>query len=539
MRNQTQIHALCFLLWNTALLFADEPKSADKVASLGTVRDVECEAEDRLIGLLNKRIRAEWSNVSLVDALTSIAAQQQIEIRIDHQQLKEHKVSIDHMVDVHLGDASIWQALHFLIPRDLGWSPSPGRLVITSHDAASYGGRTRIYDVKRIVEALEPGLLSMRDRHLRVPSMGFFSITDVPVLLSVLGENTSPMSKEEYGVSVDPNRNIVESRLIELLAAMWLHNEWHLNIPVEIGEKRLVVRASHDWHFRIQGMLLTLEKFIAEPANVNQFIVRRPNYPHAEDASIFQALAKVRDFDGKNLSLRAALNTIAKEHGIRLHIDQIEWPNAKLAFDEERVTLRIPQSPMSTILHRLLDPHHLAYFVEEGALVITTRDQVEKYTTVTLYNLKGIPGTDAPTQFLKTIEGSLQEDDEEYQRVNDRMFMLSPHCLAIQATPGRQAQIEDLLNRWRTPPGAEVKPPKPQLETRIYPVVDSIPAEDLIKSLPDLTPGWDPKQTTRRLGNTLVITQSPLVHERLERVFTLLKTWHQYSSQQIPATAKP
>lgn len=65
MRSRIQIQILCCLLWNSSLILADEPKHAENAASLGTVRDVECEADDRLIGLLNKKIRAEWSNVPL------------------------------------------------------------------------------------------------------------------------------------------------------------------------------------------------------------------------------------------------------------------------------------------------------------------------------------------------------------------------------------------------------------------------------------------------------------------------------------------
>lgn len=541
MRSLTWIQLLCWMLWNPTLLPADEPKPTQSVDLFGTVREVECEAEDRLIELLNKRIRADWSNVSFVDVLKSIATQHQIEIWIDHQELKDEKeVSIDQIVDVHLGDATVWQALYFLIPRDrLAWTPSPGRLVITSHNEAESVFRTRIYDVKKILEAIEPDLLPKKSDDSPIwfsgPGDGFFSIPHVPLLLSLAGENSLPMSREHYGVLVDPNRNPVENRLTDLLSAMLSHESEYQNSSWEAGEKRLVVRAPHDHHFQIQGMLQALETFIAAPANVHRFAVRRPHYPHAEDASIFRALAKVGEFNSQNLPLRDVLNNLAKERAIRLYIDQIKLSAVGISLDAP-VKLRTSKLPLSSLLHRLLDPLNIGFVVEEGAVIITTRAEIEKMVTVQLFNLKGIPDANDPDQFLKTLAGSLDDADQE---VGERMFMLSRSCLAVRTSPERQASYEELLNRWRSPQGVVVKPIEPQLETRIYPVFDGMSAEDLITALPDLTPGWDPRQMPRRLGNALAIKQSAVVHERLEQILKVLEKWPQISAQLHRTTSKP
>ncbi|MEK6262850.1 MAG: hypothetical protein AABP62_29985 [Planctomycetota bacterium] len=533
--------------------------AADLVAAdadLTAARRVAREAEAKLLAGLHKQVKAEWSNVPVEEVLISLAKTAGVNLWIDREALAGEGISLeDTVVDLHLGEATVWQTLPFLLkPRLLDWHGSDGLLAITTEVKADEIQFQRTYDVQAIVAVLEPQLKNLPPRlrsnfggdhggHcgggtsggggglFRVPDPAEPTAVPTFVLAQFGGGGYGPAVTIRPGIPIRSQSMKGE----ELLAQLLMHNlrgrpKWESidgeGGTVSIGRGRLIVRQNFQVHFQIRELLQAVEEFVVRGTKAKSILVARPGYPHEEDAAIFQRLAEPSDIDVKAAPLDKTLAQLAKEGRYRLWIDK-----ESLFADEidvkQPVTLKLSGTTLDTMLNKLLDPLLLTVVVEEGTLVVTTAFKAAEMQSIRVCFTGDIPEARSASDLLTAIQEATSGKWEDLDGDGGMLWKVVPEWLVVRQTQACHRETAELLEDLRQAAVAPVEVAAPEVELRLYPVADATALQDLIDSLPKLIPAWDAKHgSIVALGQSLAIKQPVFVHERLDEIFSALNQAH-------------
>ena len=472
----------------------------------------------------------------------------------------------DSLVDLHLGEATVWQTLRFLLePLLLDWHGADGVLSITTHIRADEIHVTRIYDVQAIFTAIEPQLKNMPPRlrsnigggsgafcgggHsggggglFRVPDPAEPATAPTFVLAQFGGGYVHPgwhglAGRAGSGIPIRSQSMKTEELLVDLL----MHNvvgrplsdgrsKWEAidgeGGTVNVGRGRLIVRQQYQVQFLIREMLQAVEEFIVRGTKVKSILIARPGYPHEEDAAIFKRLAEPQDIEAKAAPLDKTLAQLAKEGRYRLWIDKESLADDGIDL-KQQVTLKLSGTTLDTVLHKLLDPLLLTFVVEEGTLVITTAVKADEMMSTRVCLTGDIPEARSVSDLLTAIQEETSGKWEDIDGDGGTLWMVVPEWLVVRQTQACHRETAELLDDLRQAAVAPIEAAAPEIELRLYPVADATAPQDLIDSLPKLIPTWDAKQgSIVALGQSLAIKQPVLVHERLDEIFSALNQAH-------------
>lgn len=530
-------------------LWADNPVAIDPAsatATPATVLQAERDAEERLLKSLQKQINVDWKAISLREALNRIAKEIDGDLWINDGVLEDEGINAEQIVNLTLGKASLWQALHFLLePRGMAWVPARGILQITSSYEVDEIVVNRVYDIRRIVEALEPDLqgtqsvrrvyrgavASAGELELRVPFDDPFSSASDQSQMSRLGRRVAA-----------ENHCSVEVSLKELLGGIGV-SDFRFQISdsdrVETRYHQLMVRGPYSRQWKVQGILEALETLLTNPGKANGCIAHRPGYPVEEDQAAYQALARTRRFNVAGMTLHEALRTMIRDQGIRVVIDEVSLSDEGISLDAP-VTEPATETSLSVMLQRILQPLGAGVKVEEGTIVVQTEAVINEQDLIGIYDMKGIPEAVNPRGLMYLMERSTSDGGFAIRAGSDSAFLLSPRYFVARQTRGVHVEVDSLLTAMRQRPDQMSAPTAPSLETHIYAVLDSSAIGDLLESLPELIPDWDAKRgSIHRLGQLLAIKQFPAVHAQVGEIVGALNTRHQLQDRLKPATSPP
>jgi hypothetical protein len=552
-------HLRCWAVGCVAVLFmcglATDLIAAD--SDLTAARRVAREAEARLLAGLHKQVKAEWDNVPAEQVLDSLAKTAGVNLWIDREALSADGISLEEaLVDLHLGEATVWQVLHFLLKSlQLDWHGSDGVLAITTRARADEILVTRIYDVQAIVAALEPQLKNLPPR-LRSNlggnsgafcgsgnsggGGGLFRIPDpaepraVPtfVLAQFGGGGYVPEVKTRPGIPIRSRSMTGEELLVELL----MHNvrdtrsRWESidgeGGTVNVGRGRLIVRQNYQVHFQIRELVQAVEEFVVRGTKAKSILVARPGYPHEEDAAIFKRLAEPNNIDVKSAPFDKTLAQLAKEGRYRLWIDKASLTADGIELEQD-VALKLSGTTLDAMLNKLLDPMQLTFVVEEGTLVVTTAVKAADMQSIRVCFTGDIPEARSASDLLTAIQEATSGKWEDTDGEGGMLWTAVPEWLVVRQAQACHRETAELLDDLRQALVAPVEDAAPKLELRLYPMADAGAIQDLINSLPKLIPAWDAKQgSVVALGQSLAIKQPVLVHERLDEIFSALNQAH-------------
>lgn len=538
--------------------------AADLVAAepdLTAARRVAREAETKLLAGLHKSVKAEWSNVPVEQVLETLAKTAGVNLWIDREALAADGISLqDSLVDLHLGEATVWQALTFVLKplSVLEWRGTDGVLTITTQVRADEIQFQRTYDVQAIVAALEPQLKNLPPPDLTsigswtrgggggqgagggrggAGGGGFFRVPEdaetVPVptfILPQFGDGGFGQADPfEQGILI--RRPSISVRGEDVLARLLMESftgraKWEATHgeggTISIGRGRLIVRQNYQTHFQIRELLLALEEFVVRGSKAKSILVNRPGYPHDEDAAIFKRLAEPEDIDVNDATLVEALAQLAKAGRYRFWLDRESLAADGIATDQ-LVTLKLSGTTRDTVLHKLLEPLMLTFVVEEGTLIVTTMVKADEIQSLRVYFTGDIPEARSSSDLLTAIQEATSGKWEQVDGEGGAMSKVVPEWLVIRQHQACHREIAELLDDLRQAAVAPVAVAAPEFEVRLYPVADASALQDLIGSLPKLIPAWDAKDgSIVVLGQSLAIKQSVLVHERLDEIFSAL-----------------
>lgn len=517
-------------------------------ADLTTARRVAHEAEAKLLAGLHKTVQAEWSNVPLEEVLEALAKSAGVSLWIDRETLSENGISTDGLtIDLHLGETTVWQALHFVLkPDELAWHGGDGVLSITTKVRADEQFVTRTYDVAAMAEVLERQVkkLPLRNRNdigswtngaiglFRVPESPDLKFDPMLVLPQFSGGVFAPDGLGLFGSGIPVGRTDF-SKGEELLGQMLLDivpTKWEMidgeGGTITNGRGRLIIRQTFQVHFLIRELLTAVEEFVVRESKSKSVLIARPGYPHEEDAAIFKCLAERKDLDVREMPIEVVFTELARDCRYRLWIDKPALSADGIASDTP-VTLRLSGTSLDTVLHKLVEPLALQFVIEEGTLIVTTRAKADEMLTTRVWFTGDIPEARIPSDLQTALQEGTSGKWLDIDGELGEIWSAVPDWIVINQTQSVHREIAEMFDDLRRAAVAPASATTPELELKIYPVSDESAVTHLIETLPALVPGWDAKQgTITRLGRSLAIKQTAAIHERLDELFRALDQAH-------------
>lgn len=540
-----RLMGLCLIGCAAADVWADEPVAKNPPIvpfTPASVLQAERDAEERLLKSLQKQITVDWKGISLRDALNQIGKEIDGELWINQQALEDEGVHDKDAVNLTLGKASLWQTLHFLLgPQGLAWLPRRGILEITTQAQSDEIMVTRIYDVRRIVEALEPDLKQIQTErsNRRTSVIGELQIHVPPAVQIQSGADQSQVPRLGRQIGQE-NQLSVEQLFKELLSNAWLNwNGIGISDAVEIRRHQLIVRGTYRAHWKVQGILLAVESLLTNPGKANGWMANRPGYPFDEDQAIIQALTRTRRFNVTGLPLREVLLKITKDQGIRCIIDEPCLHDEKISLDAP-VTEPATETSVSVMLKRILEPLGAGIAIEEGTLLVQSEAKIQERDLIGVYDMKDIPEAVNPRGLMYLVEKSTSNGGFLVRQEGYSAFLLSPHIFVARHTRLVHIEIDSLLTAMRRPPDPKAIPAAPMLQTCYYAVLDASARLDLMESLPELIPDWDAKQgKIYWIGQFLAVKQLPAVQAQVREIVDTINGQHLSYHRQKPASSPP
>ena len=531
---------------------ADEAKKPLAEVSLSTPLRLAADQEQRILHSLSQRIKVEAEDAPLSEVIQFISQTIDREILIDTPALADAGISTDQNTTFKLGEMTTWQALHFLLkPFQLSWTARDGVLEITTNEETEAQLVTRVYDVRKLCELLEPiskEILS-QPRHQQRGSAGMgggggggggmmgggtggggmFSVPVQALGPAVIGMGMSSDIFHETHSSepVSLETMSIESYLANVMRSLtlwkWLEIDGEGG-AIQAGKGCLIVRQNSQAQFHIAGILEGLERLLDPKSPSKSTPLRRIGYPYEEDTAIFASLAKLKNLEIDNQGLENALQQIATEAGCRLLIDAPTLADEGISSDQP-VKCHLHKLPLGICLKKLLEPLQLTYVVEEGVLVITTIARADETLSIRVYDISNCHKITKPLSYarlLSTLADLTSGKWLELEGEGGQAELLSSKHLLVLQTQQVHSEIELLIEELSADKTGS--PAKSPITLRVYTAPDTETAVDLVKILPRILGnawienGSADNGSIDQAGNSLLINQTWAVHLKIEKI---------------------
>jgi len=542
------------------------------------------EQEKQVLASLSRRITVEAQDAPLIEVIQKISQLINREILLDRAGMADAGITTDQSVDLNLGELTVSQTLHYLLkPHQLNWVANDGILEITINEKADEVLVTLVYDVGNLTRLLEPLSQDLpwrnRARHRLTNSGGlkggnngaaaeqggegmgagiggfggggFFNIPQLAISRGMLGQfggmgggnvGGTPSSTASAD-SIEMSPRSVESLLAHVIdqfpGLKWIDSDGEGGV-IETGQGYLIVKQSYHGQLLIESFLKTLEQMVEGRPLGTSVPIHRPGYLAEEDEAIFAVLAEPKNLEINEEELRLALERMAEEAGFRLWIDKASLADAGISLDQA-VTLEARNLPLGIGLKKILDPLQLSYVVDEGVVVICSKDKAAEMLTVRLYDItscdRAMP-KDSQKDLVSILTSSTQGKWEDLDGEGGFAALISSRHLLVAQTQAVHAEIELLLANLTTDEPAEDTPS--ELVLRIYSTTDVETADDLLKILPAMLGNrWAEHGSMNRAGRSLLISQTSLAHDKIEIILEALQRSQKRSPFLLmaPATA--
>ncbi|WP_373649142.1 hypothetical protein [Schlesneria sp. DSM 10557] len=533
--------------------------------TLADIRKRAHEQEHQVLKSLSRRITLDVKDEPLVDVIRRISRHLDRDILLHSESLADAGIDADQSVDLHLGELTTWQALHFLLePLALSWTAKDGVIEVSSRDKIEETRITRVYDVRRLSGLLDPISKELpwrnRARHRGVGNPvaemggfgggaiggggGMFNIPSAAIHFITLaqvgmgGGVTNGANSGIYGVEdiVPMSPRSVESLLAKVISQFpgmkWEDIDGEGG-TVETSPGFLIVTQHYHAQFVIEAFLKTLEQSLEGSVAGQSIPIHRSGYPIEDDNAIFAALSRRQVLEIDHSDLNSVLEMITQEAGIRIRLDRPALANEGISADQE-VNIMLNDLPLGIGLSKILDPLRLAYFVEEGVVVISTKDVAVNHLTLRLHDISNIP----PALLVDSEKGLgailiHSTTGRWYETSGEGGFaaLLSSKHLLVSQTQDVQTEIELLVRSLNV--GDQNPPSEPELSLRVYTTADMQTADDLVDLLPRIIGNtWSGNGEIHRTGRSLLIKQTTLAHEKIH---TIIQTLNR-SQERTPAS---
>ena len=260
---------------------------------------------------------------------------------------------------------------------------------------------------------------------------------------------------------------------------------------------------------------------------------QKPESP--ANQKILRSLDTPMNVEFLDLALEDALQYVGEYHGITVHRDRESIRAAKIDLDHP-VTLKLTGVPLRSVLQLLLEPLSLGTFVDEGELVVSTRETAASHDSDRSYSVPhqlaevvraGIPLADLGEAITQTIDPSTWQKngglgtlraERDWLRIRQRMDV--------------RGHLDDLMRELHE----AIRDPRAvaeenRLETKQYSIANlqelKIADSDILQKLDEtLLAGKGPanggQSTATIQGDRLILTQPKWIHAAADSLFGFL-----------------
>jgi hypothetical protein len=473
--------------------------------------EITRKAEAKILRGLQTRVTLEFDDTPLDKAMKTVAAHAKLPLLIDETSLDEEGIALDEPVSGRFQNLTAEQAIDRLLkPIGLTWIIEHEVFWITTLIGAEEKLVRRVYDVKGLLDWSEQAQRLGREE-FETPTPGASSISDDALtgdwLIEALQKHTS-----------GPWENIDgDGGTLDL-----------------VGD-RLAVRQNQQVQKEVLGMLTVWGVFIDGQLKYGSKAVRRAGYPFAVDLAIQRALLKTTPANFVDAGLKSVLAVMEKKIGHTIILDENALEEEGIA-DDEPVSLVLEGISVQSLLTLILQPLGCTFYVEDGAMWITTEITAEENFFVTVYDVRGLLKTESGSRdFIESLQketnGVWQDSDGE----GGTLDLPLPGMLVCRQTYRIHAEIalnlHDMRKRLAEVPQTKPRhqPDPNRVVVRFYPTIDRERAVDLEKAIAAfVAPGtWKSKSgqaTIHVVGETLVIGQTAAVHKQIRKFLDDLRS---------------
>lgn len=530
-----------------------------------TLVDLSRAAEQKIRRAMQTKIDVTLDDMALQEFVELVGKQGKFPVWLNETALSEEGIAGDEPLTDELHDVTIEQALNWTLePLGLTWMIEDEILKVTTEIDAEERLFTRTYDVSSLL-----AIQQQRDKkqtaaaHPLHPRFSQFAHRDPTGNQLLVKQQTTSTgdrltSNRDGGVvqatselmqfggfgtdeviggsiayaQMHPRNETVDADwLIELIlfvtSGPWMETDG-TGGTMDIMNDVLIVRQTAKVQQEVDHLLAALNSVETEKRIRGSIAARSETYPFDEDRKIHAALKKQFSVKYLEKPLSSVAADLATRHKIRVRIVETALAEEGIALDEH-VSLTSNDVSLGSILHVILEPLGLTYYVSEGALWINTEIDAEENLHTTVYDVRDLVGPEDDYESLIEViqqetSGPWREVDGTGGTVNEAELL---GALAIWQTHKLHQEIDQLLADMRATTSAQPKIERPKrnvdaVVTRVYNLAGMKLVDDLLSAVPKFVAAdtWGDKKKThsiQKVGESLVIRQTVKVHEQIER----------------------
>ncbi|MEX0718189.1 MAG: hypothetical protein WD066_16465 [Planctomycetaceae bacterium] len=471
-------------------------------------------ARDRAVReKLRTKIKAEYTDMPLENAIVDIAGKAGVAWWIDRAALEAEAIALDTPINRVL-HAQADTVLDFVLAeRELTWFVENELLHITTDIAAAARLVTRVYDVRRLIEAIREAL---EKDGAASSEYGDFeaSFSGAGIFWSYRPWLTPQSS---HGRAEAELLDVIENTT----GGAWVGSDGVGGSITPHGHA-LVIRQSHRAHDEIAAFLEALTRSATEP-RPRAYPVRPTGYPFADDDRVEKALDRRVPIKFADTPLEVAMQVLADVVDVPILLDRAGLDSENMPLDTP-VNVVLEDVPLRTGLKLLLDQLGLTHVVKSGHVVVTTHIAAGEHFSVTVYDVRDLLIDGEFTSLIDVIENETSGPWFASDGIGGNPMLLPPGLLVIRQTESMHREIAELLSELRRVEAAQSKPAKPdpaEVVVRFHQAPANADPRELaatIKKFVDPESWKDGDESVIEIaGNVLVVRQQRKVQERIAR----------------------
>lgn len=522
---------------------SDQPKTSAKPSDAASrdakkrpivVSDADLAIELRFRKALETQIRANFLDAGLDDVISFLSKAADVPMWIDKDALNEEGKSVRDMKftlrDKQTTAASALERL--LEPRGLTWIVEGEMIVVTTPRASEKRLITRVYNVGALLNIAKPGKSAMQSLvEPQLPTnLGVVKI-DVPRF------DPSPFDQDSSISSlIEPVMTNTEGP--------WEEIDGTGGTIVENNDV-LVIRQTMRMHADVSAMFEQLDRLRRSTTDGGALEVRRPGYPFAADAEVRRKLKETVECEFIDTPLDEGLEFFSDLVNVQIDLDRAALSEEGVALNEP-LNLNGKNVSLKAALELLLSRLGLRAIVDEGRLLVTTEFVAEELLYAVVYDVRDLAraGYDADYPLISSIQNSTSGPWEEIDGTGGTISVPFEGVLIVRQIQKVQDEIGALLTKLRNTARSREKSHSDLKKSRgpdevltlFYPIAGGLPdtevqtrteaAKAAVESFvaPDSWTAGGGQGVIHAVGPTLAVRQSVKVHLEVRRFLQKLQS---------------
>lgn len=372
---------------------------------------------------LQASVTVRFDERPLSEALRFLAQRANVPLWIDTVSLAEEGIAPHARVSADLRNVSVETALHrILLPLELTSFVEDEILIVTTETSAAEHLRTGVLNVERLLD--HASRLNRRAAR-RTPGLGF--------------------GADDWDT---PGESWIFDVLYDATSGQWEEIEGFGGTG-RVAGGRLILRQTPQVLAEVRQLLQALELAVTGQLKYGSTAVRPRGYPWQEDRQIDAALSKRLNARYEDQPLERVLDALAERFGIAIWIDRVALIEEGISTDEP-ITVHLENVTLRSLLTLMFRPLGLTFYVDRGALVVTTETEAENRLVTVVHDVRDLNrnGIDQTT-LIDAIQSATSGEWEEIDGIGGTVQMPFPGTLVVRQTHRVLGEIEVLLSELR------------------------------------------------------------------------------------------